>query len=513
MKFIRMKRHTIWKAGLRGYDLQWLTWKDEKLSSFSLSPDLRRQITRTGIIISVFAIGIVGILQNSLYTLRIALGSVLMLALLRYHYALLLAWVLIITLVGAIPILAGNNFLTGLIAPTLLLMAWMPIKQTFKRMPALGFLLIYFLWVFASIGTSPLSIGAFLTLWIIFLAYVAIGVLTINVVITQRRMVALIDAMFLPSTIIALYGIYGYIARQNGDSDPTTASLFRIHSIFHSAPSLALFLSLVIPLTFYRILTSQGARRIVYSILLLIFLLTTVLTFTRDALISLPLSIIIMIFFLPSRKMRIRMLTGSFLLAALILLVAVVGNLPIFDRFFSQDLATLNGRTITWQLLLDRFDPTQLLGKGLEASDTLLTSFQVSNAHGVIPTASHSIFIEALYDHGIIGVTLLILVFIALFVSLVKGILKAGGERRMLFAAALAVLTVMLFESFASNDFWIEDFSVYFWIIMALPFALCWQAPKQLPKTNGEESIGDEATEPSIKAIQPREPVKVFAVT
>lgn len=472
----------------------------ESLSTFALSYNLPGKIIRMGVILSVFAIGVVGILLNSYYSLRIALGSVVILALMRYRLALLLAWVSVLILVGFNASLAGNNLLTGLVAPTLLLMTCMPVRQTFRRMPALACLFIYLLWVFTTIGFSPIGVGAFLTHWTIFMAYVGIGVLTINIITTRRRLMWLIDTMLFMATLVALYGIYGYIFKKNGI--PSGDVGFRIISIFQSSPSLALYLSLVIPLAFFRALTLQGMRRIGYLLVFLVLFIALILTFTRSAFISVPLSIFVMILMLPSKRMRKGLLTAVFGVAILIVMMGTKGNIPIFSRFFGTDLTSLNGRVYLWQALLDHFDPSKLLGQGLDASDVLLTNLQVSAGnHGVIATAPHSLFLGTLYDHGIIGATLLSIMFLVLFVSLVLRMREANGLHRMLFATALAVFINVFVQSLTSSDFWIEDFSIYFWVIMSLPFALCWYTSKH-PSQIDEEAFDDEATEQRMRAVR-----------
>ena len=469
-------------------------------SLFSIPYSLRRRIIRVGIIIATFAAGVVGIFWNSLYTLRAALGSLILLAFLRYRYALLIAWVMINVFIGStLQIFNGNNLDTGLTAPTLLLMTCMPIKQTFKRMPALAFLLLYLLWVLVGIGISPAGTGSFLTEWTLMLDYVAVGVLTINVLTTRQHVLKLIDILLIPATFVSLYGIYGYFTGQNGTPDPTT-SLFRIFSIFSAAPALALFLSIVIPPAIYRASTLHGFKRLGVSILALIFLVAMCLTFTRSAFICIPLSSIIMILFLPSRKMKIGLLGSSLVLAVGVVLLATIGNISIFSRFFNQDLATLNGRTYLWQALLDRFDPTQLLGHGLSASRILLDNLHVGVSGGVIATSPSNLFLAALYDHGIIGLTLLTLVFIALGVSLIAGIRRATGEQRTLFVMALVVFVNMVLQSFEQNDFWAQSIGIYFWIIMALPFALCWSPPKQSSESDKETL--DEGTESQLEAVE-----------
>ena len=480
------------------------TWKKANFFQFAISSSLRRHIIRICIMISVFAIGITGALMNSFYTLRIALGSVVMLALLRYRYVLLLAWVLITVVVSSNPIFTGNNFLTGLTAPTLLLMACMPIKRTFKRMPALAFLLLFFLWVFAGIGISPLGMQTFLTTWLIYLDYVAIGILTINVLTTEQRVTRLIDAILLAFTFVALYGIYGYFTRQNGAMDPVAG--FRIFSIFGSSPALGLFLSMGIPLAFYRTLTLQGFRRIGCLIMALVLLVALGMTFSRGAFIGLALSTLIMAFFLPTAKMKVSFLSAFLVLAVLLVLLMQISDISLFYRFFQQDTTTLNGRTDLWQIVLDRFDPTQLLGYGLNASGVLLANLGANGVHST-NYEPHSLFVSTLYDHGIIGLTLLTLVFIALFVNLMRGLRKTAGTHRMLFVTVVAIFVSVFSQSFAAVDLMFQGIGLYFWIIMALPFALYWSAPKPLSEIEEEASNDDEATASDMQARRQTEGV------
>ncbi len=465
-------------------------------SSFSIPYSLRRQITYIGIVIATFAAGIVGLFWDSLYTLGAAFGSLIVQAFLRYRYALLITWAMVDVFIGSrLPLFNGKHLDTVLTVPTLLLMTCMPIKETFKRMPALAILLLYLLWVLGSIGISPGSPGSFLTAWALALDYVAISLLTINMLTTRQHLLNLIDAFLIPTTVISVYGIYSYLTRQNGVQDPATG-LFRIFSFSGSAPSLALFLSIIIPPAIYRAFTLRGFKRLGVSILTFIFLVALGLTFTRGAYICVAVSCIIMMLFLPSRKMRMGLFVG--LLAIGVVLWANAGNVFILERFFNQDIGTLNGRASLWLPLLDRFDPTALLGKGLGASDVLLANLGLSG--GASATSPSNLFIAALYDHGIIGVTLLLLVFITLGVGLIAGIRRTSGDHRALFVFALVVLVNMVVQSFDVNDFWAQSIGIYFWIIMALPFALCWSKTKQSSETN-EEAL-DEALKPGMEAVQ-----------
>src|SRR5260221_244764 len=381
---------------------------------------------------------------------------------------------------------------------TLLLMTCMHIKQAFQRMPALAVLLRYLIWALAGIGISPVGTGPFLTQWTLMLDCVAVGVLTINVLTTRQLLLKLIDALLIVAAFVSLYGIYGYFTRQNGVVDPTT-SLFRIYSVFSAAPAAALFLSVVIPPAIYRASTLRGFKRLGVSTLVFTFLVAMTLTFTRSAFICVALSIIIMILFLPSRKMKISLLCSSLVLAAGVVLLATIGNISIFSRVFNQDLATLNGRTYLWQALLGPVDPTQLLGHGLGAAHFLLKKLQVG-FNGVIATSPSNLFLGALYDHGIIGLTLLTLMFIVLGAGLIARMRKTTGEQRVLFTMALAVFVNVILQSFDANDFLAQSIGNYFWIGIALPIALFWSTTKQSSRTHKEAL--DEETEPRVEAVQ-----------
>jgi O-antigen ligase len=235
---------------------------------------------------------------------------------------------------------------------------------------------------------------------------------------------------------------------------------------------------MIIPLSFYRIFTLKGFLRIVCIVFTLIFLAALGLTFTRGALISVPLSLILMIFFLPSRKLKIAMLSSIAGVGAIAMLAATIFDLPLFNRFLANDITTLNGRTYLWSALLNHFDPTHLLGYGLNASDVLLTQLQVGFGRGVIGTAPHNVFIGTLYDQGVIGLILIILVFIAIPWTLISRMRKANPEHRLILAMALAAFINIFVQSLEVTVMWSQPIGVYVWMIMALPFVAYWGIPK-----------------------------------
>lgn len=477
-------------------DTSWSEDREEPLPTIRISPLSRwvwQPIFCGGIVFAALAAGVASVFVNSRYTVRVILGLPLLVFFLGYPYALLLAWAVIEVFVAStFTIFSGNNLNTALTLPLLLVVCTMPIVQTLRRMPALALLFVFLLWVLAGIGSSPLDRGTFLTTWTLELDYVAVGILSINVLTTRRRTLGLIDSMLAVSTFIALYGIYGYVTHQNGDLDPTTGA-FRSGSIFGIATDFALYLSLMLPLAIYRALTLRGPRRLGAVLLCVIFLIAVGLTFTRAAFLSVAVSVITIAFALRSRRMKISMLGGMLAIGIVLVLLATVGGVPIFDRFFGTDLTTLNGRTVLWNAIWQHFDPTQLFGHGLSASNALLTTLHLGmngvTSIGLIGTSPHSLILGTLYDNGIIGLILLTSTFLALLVGLIKALENAPEDHRTLLAVILGACIAGIIQSLDSSDLLIPALGTGFWIIMALPFARYWSAPEPIEAKGDQDNL------------------------
>jgi putative peptidoglycan lipid II flippase len=481
-------RHQIGNLELLTPPTEFLTLVDKiRLPLTKLSARLGTNFTLAVIALVVFAAGLVGNLLNSTYTLRLALGSILIVFLLRYSYVLVITWVIVsVVMTDSIPIFTNNNILTALTVPTLLFMTYLPIRALLKRMPILWFLLVYLGWIFAGIGISALGTVPFLTTWLLYLDYLMVSILVIHTLTTQRRLYLLIDFLILGGVFVSVYGIYGYITHQNGAIDPTT-SLFRIHSVFDSAPGLALFLSVVTPVAVYRATTLRGWKQAGSLLSILLLLTTTLLSFSRGAFVCIPLSIVILVLLLPSGKTRNTLIACMAGLTIGILMITWIAGIPILARFLDHDVGTLNGRTVLWQALFDRFDPKELLGHGLMASNGVLANLPIGED---IANAPSNLFLATLYDHGIIGLGLLLAMLAAILIGIIKGIFRTKGEQRILFSTALAILISVLLQLIEQDDLWSQEIGIYFWIIMALPFSRCWDSVAKAPDEDGNADDG-----------------------
>jgi murein biosynthesis integral membrane protein MurJ len=451
--------------------------------------NLQRCVVFLSITCLVLCSGIVLTLRSGLDALRASVGLLVVLCFLRYPYILLLTVASVNVFIGSsIALFNGNNLDIMLIVPLLLIQGFLPWKRIAHELPGLIWFLLYLGWILVGMKLSPLSAGAFLILWLTMLAYVAVSALTIVLVTTHRRLYGLIDTLLATGLLAALSGLSGFVTRSGGEIDPETL-MFRTTAWFTQATTYAFYLSLLIPLALLRCLRLRGKSKSIGVILLVCLLVALALTFTRSAYLSVLASVLIITCCSSERRIRMQVVGGLVVCCGLTLYLNWSGDLPLLARFFQSDVQTLNGRIYLWQALLSRFQVTQWLGNGLQASDVLLAQLRVGNlGQGVIGTAPHNLFLGTLYDHGVIGLALLAGMLLSLGSSLIQRVRRSNGERRLLSAAALAALVSVFLQSLTSRDIWIQAIGMPFWITVALPFAFVWGEGQKEVRT-GKSSL------------------------
>src|SRR5579884_2001989 len=452
-------------------------------------PEVREQIGRAVVYVMAIAGSAIGgtyIARHNLTTsIKLLIGLPIIAVWLCYPYVLLLSWALIDPFIGSkAPFFNGNNFDTALTIPTLLLLFTIPVHRTFRRIPALALFGAFLIWVLLGINISPLDHTAFMKLWLIFVDYAAVALIASRVVSTESRLNGLIDALLVAPALIALYGIYGYATHQN--VIVTDTGIPRITSIMSDAPTLALLVSNVVPLALYRVFTTREPRRALALFIAADLLAATALTFSRGAIISVTICIVVMTLLLPSVRMRLGMLA----MIGIGLVAVLFSNVHLLERFAGTDTSSLNGRTYLWSALLNNFDPTHLLGYGLNASATYLAGLQIGQngelGNGLIATSASNLYVATLYDQGIIGLVLLVAALFALGVGLLRGMLRSNGRHRLLFLVSLLTLINVLIQSIDVNDILSQFVGIAFWLIVTLPFAACWAAPGRWDSSGAE---------------------------
>ena len=84
-------------------------------------------------------------------------------------------------------------------------------------------------------------------------------------------------------------------------------------------------------------------------------------------------------------------------------------------------------------------------------------------------------------------------------------------DHRILIAASIAVFVNAFMQSLETNDFWNQGVGIYFWVAMALPFALCWTKPAQVAENEEQQLAATpaETAEESLPASE-QEPVSIL---
>ena len=114
----------------------------------------------------------------------------------------------------------------------------------------------------------------------------------------------------------------------------------------------------------------------------------------------------------------------------------------------------------------------------------------------LIATVSHNLFLETMYDHGLIGVALLILFFAIQAVSLLRRWFATSNPQQRLFIA-LSLLTCInvAIQCNQTNALFNQQIGITFFITMALPFAECWMK-EQGTSEHSKEQDGAQLPEP-----------------
>lgn len=139
-----------------------------------------------------------------------------------------------------------------------------------------------------------------------------------------------------------------------------------------------------------------------------------------------------------------------YIFAVAVFLVIVVFKLQNLFSFIIVDIlhkdTTFTGRTILWDAALYNIAQSPIVGYGLENLQTIAAKLYRFTEYD----SSHNLFLDLLYQNGIIGLALIS----ALFVSVAKKIDKWVSEKyRIIFTLFIFAYSIMInFEPFINGD-------------------------------------------------------------
>lgn len=470
--------------------------------------------------LTIAALAVVGAVSayNAVQGLRLSVGAVLAVIFIRSPFGLLLTW-------GALgayySVYIFGHSLGYVLAlgslPAFGLMIWYELRpgsarseypgdtvregRTRRRWPlATWTYALFLLWVLLGFTLSPLSHAQFGIDWLGFLNYGLVFILAVVELRTLRRFERFVTVLLCSATLLALLGIAEYVLRFGGFQQPGARFIYRVGGIYGWSNSYGFYLALILPLAMYRVLTASRNRRLLWGLVLGTIACALLLTFVRTALVAVFLLVIVAAFLL-DRRMRKLLLSGLAVVVVIGGMLLLIPGLGVRQRLL-QNVATLNARTFAWQVLLTHLHLTAPFGQGLFASLALLNRVGLDNVR-----APHSVFLQVLFDHGVVGLLFLVASFVLLIGGAVHQALRSQGNARLLAALVAGGLIGATAYVSVDNTFWVYGLGTYFWLLAALPYARAFEK-----RPRGDTSAANPAADGHARG-DPAQAVPVASTT
>lgn len=463
-----------------------------KLDSLGDSPvGVLRNIA---LIIATFLIVGATTTSNAVQGLRLSIGAVLGVIFLRSPFGLLLTW----GALGAFySVYVFDHSLGYVLAlgslPAFGVLVWREVRERRRWPLGIWAYALFLVWVLLGVQLSPLSHSQFAIDLLGYLDYGLLVILAIAVLRTPRRFERFITVVLYSGTLLALLGIIEYLLRFGGYQQPDARFIYRVAGIYGWSNSFGFYLSLITPLATYRVLTAPKGRRLPWVLSLGAILSALVLTFVRTALVDLAIMVIVAAPLL-ERRIRKPLMIGVAVCAAVGGALLLIPGLGLQSRLL-QNVTTLNARTAGWQVLLAHLDLTAPFGQGLYASLAVLNRVGLDDV-----VAPHSLFLQVLFDHGIIGLLFLLSSFALLIGGIIRKAVKSQGQARVLMALVAGGLVGALAYVSVDNTFWVYGLGTYFWLLAALPYARVFAAQSHAAKDSGNaDTVGVAQHSPDLR--------------
>jgi probable O-glycosylation ligase (exosortase A-associated) len=281
------------------------------------------------------------------------------------------------------------------------------------------------------------------------------GFVTLGLITTRQRLDALIWVMVLSLGFFALRGaaftlLTGGIYRLQGPSS----------SFIADNNSFGVALLMTIPLLRYLQLTARRRwMRWGLAIPLVCLLIAVLGTYSRGAVVGLAVTVVALL--VKSRhRMRLALLAG----------VALAGAVQLMPEHWHERVASIlaykedasaQARIESWRYALDVVREHPVVGGGFE----IFRGNEVATSAGY--RAAHSIYFEALAEHGYVGLALFLALGIGAYVSAGSVIRRARDEQDLSWAADLAGMVQVSLAAYATAGLFLSlaTFDLYYHLV------------------------------------------------
>jgi O-antigen ligase len=252
---------------------------------------------------------------------------------------------------------------------------------------------------------------------------------------------------------------------------------------------LATFLIMAIPLTSYLFIKRKYA--VFSAVTLVLSIYTTVLTYSRSALLGLLISALFILVIHSIKKNNRRLLYSALAVPAVILIFFAAVNVfsqnsfvngnPVLKRLVlsGENLRSIETRLQLWPAAIQQILSRPLTGYGLDTFAITFPSFYPKELNllenlGDYPDRAHSFALDYASDLGIPALIIFICFAGFLLFESVRLVLKDKDDRLLPLMVTGSLVSIIIGNKFG---FFVTCTWVYFWLLLAI--LLTWQIPKK----------------------------------
>jgi|GEM_PF-2808792 len=269
--------------------------------------------------------------------------------------------------------------------------------------------------------------------------------------------------------IIAFIAIGQYVTRTGGLNQD---GIYRAVGTFTGFNDYAFVLSFFICFSLYFLLTAETTRaRFYWTTTIALNIVALFGTVSKTALLNTALIFVIMSMFL-SWKRKFQLFACAIVIGSSLLEYLIITGTFNFLIVRFTDMTSFMWRLEIWRTLYNMILQGNIwLGQGPNASRNFLQLLVVPGES----YAPHNVYLETIYNFGIIGLIPFILMFIfALFqgisIYLDKGIVN--NENKIIGISVIIVTLIAIIQNFVSNAYYDRAGNILFWVILTL--LVCW---------------------------------------
>ncbi len=359
----------------------------------------------------------------------------------------------------------------------------------------LGFLLLGFIAIYLVAGITSFAMVKSLSIWAIYLAFMAAYFLIINLVRSKKQLNNLLTVFVLSGLLVCLYGIAQYIfgwdtAQAWMDEEMFSDIKMRIYSTLGNPNVLGEYILLVLPVSLGLMWTRKGLlQKLFYAAASAVMLVALILTFSRGCWLGFLVAAAIFVTFAAGKLWGLGLI-------ALPLLPAVLPE-SIMNRFTSigdlKDSST-SYRVYIWMGTLAMVRDFWISGIGM-GSEAFTEVYPFYSYNGIVAPHSHNLFLQILVESGIGGILVFGLILLLFLKRMMAGYQAGGGKGAPLSTMIVAIsagICGFLVQGMFDNCFYNYRVMLIFWCVMGMAMA-CFYAAKRIAAQEHRETGTDRA--------------------